>query len=269
MRNELVAFLLALSAAPIGLSQTQPMLTAAPAVGFAGAFSPRVVTGRPYSAQQDSEMTQTLADGTHIHQPASSVKLYRDSQGRTRTERSFNMPNLQSVPVMIDIFDPVAQVRYTFDAQTKVAHRHDLSGSLVANGAGRPSMQAPPPPPPPPPPSMVNSPSPSRPQVRSTKLDPKTMEGILVEGRLMTVTYPVGSIGNDRELVSTTETWTSPDLQVTILSKSNDPRSGERTQSLTNISRNEPDPSLFQPPPGYTITDQDTSSDGITFTPRR
>jgi hypothetical protein len=35
-----------------------------------------------------------------------------------------------------------------------------------------------------------------------------------------------------------------------------DPRSGEQTQKLINISRSEPDASLFQPPPDYTIVDE-------------
>jgi hypothetical protein len=43
---------------------------------------------------------------------------------------------------------------------------------------------------------------------------------------------------------------------VVILSKMSDPRSGEQTQKLINISRSEPDASLFQPPPDYTIVDE-------------
>jgi hypothetical protein len=52
-----------------------------------------------------------------------------------------------------------------------------------------------------------------------------------------------------------TETWRSPELQTTLLLKISDPRSGETTIRLTDISRSEPDPSLFQVPAGYEITD--------------
>jgi hypothetical protein len=40
-----------------------------------------------------------------------------------------------------------------------------------------------------------------------------------------------------------------------VLTRTSDPRRGESTTKLTNISRAEPDPSLFQPPAGYEIVD--------------
>ena len=49
------------------------------------------VTGNPYSADQISEHTQTLSDGTHITQNNTTQHLFRDSQGRTRTERPMMM----------------------------------------------------------------------------------------------------------------------------------------------------------------------------------
>ena len=62
--------------------------------------------------------------------------------------------------------------------------------------------------------------------------------------------------GNDRPLVSTSETWTSQDLHVPVLSKHNDPRSGESVTKLINISRAEPDPALFQAPSDYSVVDE-------------
>jgi hypothetical protein len=82
------------------------------------------------------------------------------------------------------------------------------------------------------------------------------MEGILVEGVRHTTTWPVGSMGNDRPITQVNETWMSPELKVAVLTKNSDPRSGEHTQKLTNITRVEPDPSLFQPPADYTISEE-------------
>src|ERR1035441_5970195 len=48
-----------------------------------------VVKNAPYSADVVTETTQTLGDGNHIRQ-SSTVKVYRDSQGRTRREQSLN-----------------------------------------------------------------------------------------------------------------------------------------------------------------------------------
>jgi hypothetical protein len=164
---------------------------------------------------------------------------------------------------MIDITDPVAHVHYSFNTQSKTVNRVEMAtptphgGAVIVNPNGQaiqstaPSGQgrigAPI--------SAVQSDA-TRPQTTSEKLDPQTIDGIQVEGRRYTTTYPVGSVGNDREIVTTNEVWTSPELGVVVLSKNNDPRNGDHTQKLSNISRDEPDPSLFQPPAGYEIVDQ-------------
>src|SRR3984957_1860209 len=98
-------------------------------------FAMRPITGAPYSGEQVNETVQTLADGTHITQTMPATKVYRDSFGRTRTEREmFRGPvgfghNVPDAPIVIEIIDPVAQSRYTLDAQNKVAHRQELGAS--------------------------------------------------------------------------------------------------------------------------------------------
>ncbi len=81
------------------------------------------------------------------------------------------------------------------------------------------------------------------------------MEGVLVEGDRTTVTYPVGALGNDRPITTVSEVWRSSDLKTVVLRKNSDPRSGRSTTRLTNISRAEPDPFLFQVPADYQIVD--------------
>jgi hypothetical protein len=41
-----------------------------------------------------------------------------------------------------------------------------------------------------------------------------------------------------------------------LLSVTHDPRSGDNTSKLDNLSRNEPDLSFFVPPADYTIVDE-------------
>jgi hypothetical protein len=103
-----------------------------------------------------------------------------------------------------------------------------------------------------------------RPKTSSEDLGTDTIEGLLVSGRRTTHTYPTGSQGNDRPFTVTHEYWRSSELNLEVLSKNDDPRNGERIRKVTNISRSEPDPSLFQPPPGYTIKDE-TGEFTITF----
>lgn len=98
---------------------------------------------------------------------------------------------------------------------------------------------------------------PVRPQFSSESLGTQSIEGILADGRKTTMTIPAGAEGNDRPIVSTTETWTSQDLKVTILSKHSDPRNGDNITRLTNINRAERDPALFAPPPDYKIVDEE------------
>ena len=87
--------------------------------------------------------------------------------------------------------------------------------------------------------------------VKTESLGTKTIEGIPVTGTRTTNTIPAGTIGNDRDLLLTRETWYSSDLKLVLESRQFDPRFGETTYSLTNLQRSEPDPSLFQIPAGY------------------
>jgi hypothetical protein len=62
-------------------------------------------------------------------------------------------------------------------------------------------------------------------------------------------------MGNDRPLVSVMESWFSPDLRITVLTKNSDPRMGESVMQLRNIDRSEPDPGLFRVPADYQVVD--------------
>src|SRR5215831_303238 len=79
-------------------------------MGFAGrGFMGSPVTGAPYSAQRVSEHVQVAADGTRFTQNSGRETIYRDSQGRVRTERSMIGSNGPAdVPTVIEIQDPVA-----------------------------------------------------------------------------------------------------------------------------------------------------------------
>ena len=79
------------------------------------------------------------------------------------------------------------------------------------------------------------------------------MEGVSVEGKRVTRTIPAGQIGNVQPIVTTSEVWFSPELQLVVMSKHSDPRFGETSYQLTGIQRTEPDHSLFEVPPGYTV----------------
>jgi hypothetical protein len=236
---------------------------------FGGLQSNRpTVIGAPYSGEEVSEHTQTLSDGTHIAQKMRSQLVYRDSQGRTRTERPVMMgPNADPDLRIVEIHDPIAGYSYVLDPANRIVHRVKLRDAPRAGGVVGVVSSAPPQwfETTAPPPSAGNrisvsstaSSSMIRGDSSTESLGAQSIEGVLAEGRRHTTTIPVNAQGNDRPIVSTIETWISPDLKVMILTKHTDPRNGETTTKLTNISRVEPDATLFQPPSSYKIVDEE------------
>ena len=79
------------------------------------------------------------------------------------------------------------------------------------------------------------------------------MEGIQATGTRTTTTIPAGTIGNDKDLILTHETWYSPELKLVIESTQDDPRFGQTTYTLKNIQQGQPDETLFQVPADYKI----------------
>ncbi len=91
---------------------------------------------------------------------------------------------------------------------------------------------------------------------RQTKtLGNRDIDGIKAEGKLVSFEIPAGEIGNAQAILVTDETWTSPDLQITLYSKHSDPRSGERIYRLSNIKRDEVPAAMFEIPKEYAVRD--------------
>ncbi|HZI19694.1 MAG TPA: energy transducer TonB [Pyrinomonadaceae bacterium] len=93
------------------------------------------------------------------------------------------------------------------------------------------------------------------PNVETESLGKQVIEGVEAEGTRTVRTIPAGQIGNEQPIQIVHERWYSPELQVVVMTRSSDPRSGETTYRLTNISRAEPAATLFQVPSDYTVKD--------------
>ena len=212
----------------------------------------RVVTNAPYSAEEKTESVQTLADGTHITN-TTTAHVYRDSQGRTRREMSLPGFSGDAQHTLITINDPVAGVNYTLDPDMKVAHqmpglpalnklRADAEAKLKAEFESKSAAAKP---------TFVRKVP--RPSMKHEDLGGNIIDGLSVTGTREISTIETGVMGNDRPITTTSERWYSPELQVEVKSVHNDPRMGQTTHTLTNVSRSEPDASLFQVPTGYTL----------------
>jgi len=249
----------------------------------------KVVAGAPYSAQATTETVQVLADGNRIVR-RNSTQIARDSQGRTRQEYTFTPPGDMGADgsaevTMISINDPTTGITYTLHPDTRTADKimlpemshveilegdegnHSIAAGAVAGGENHvfirrhagPGAEAGV--------SIATEPIPGPHIARykfsvanavsdsgaSEGLGKQVMEGVEVEGKRTTLTIPAGQIGNEQPIVITNESWYSPELQVIVFSKRDDPMAGTTTYRLTNIARAEPDPALFEVPADYTV----------------
>ncbi len=253
-------------------------------------FDGKLIKGAPYSAQAVTETTQTLGDGNRIVNKLSSA-IYRDSEGRTRREQTLKaigpFANAGEPLQTIFISDPVAGVCYALDSRTHVAHKNQpfhmehglMAGpppggpnpAAVGQQAGILRLRT----------SETVSTEGPGPQIAVTKLrtqlpggdvqfgykgefsssnnavkeslGKQTIEGVEAEGTRTTITIPAGEIGNERAIEIVDERWYSDQLQTMVMTRHSDPRAGEMVYRLTNISRNEPDHSLFEVPADYSI----------------
>ena len=87
----------------------------------------------------------------------------------------------------------------------------------------------------------------------SRALGKRMMEGVNADGTSETSTIEAGAIGNDRAIQNVSERWYSSELQTVMMSRHSDPRTGEETFKVVNVSRTEPPSYLFQIPAGYQV----------------
>ena len=220
-------------------------------------------TGNPYCAEFVSSSVQTLADGNRIEQ-STTRKTCRDSQGRTRNEISPPPFGDGIVPLpMVSIFDPIAHQNISFRLETKIAQVHKMpevamppSGIATDHfvvraepGVAFTSMA----------PAIARGPAIQsfrtgrRTPPQREPLGQREINGVLAQGQRTTEVIPAGAVGNSQPITIVRETWMSDELHEVVLSKNNDPRTGEQTTEMKNLTRGEPDPSLFQVPADYTV----------------
>lgn len=87
----------------------------------------------------------------------------------------------------------------------------------------------------------------------TSELGTRDFDGVRAEGKRRSYTIPAGEVGNRNPITVTSESWFSPDLQVTVYSKQSDPRSGDSIFRLANVKRTEQPLKLFGVPEGYAV----------------
>jgi hypothetical protein len=225
----------------------------------------KVVKGAPYSAEAVTERLQTLSDGNRISHKNTS-QVFRDAEGRVRREQTFGMignwVSADRPEKTIFINDPVAGTHYILDPENQTATKMKVDKGAFEKGVkvegGDVNVEDD---------EVFVAPVPgpgfkhtmryksNSENTRSESLGKQTIEGIEVEGSRRITTIPEGEIGNERPIEIINEKWYSPELKIYVMTKHTDPRFGETTYRLTNIRRGDQDPSLFQVPAGYKVTE--------------
>jgi hypothetical protein len=212
------------------------------------------IKGAAFSAQVVVENNQTLANGVHVAQKLTGA-LYRDSEGRTRQE----LPRTGG-PELVLINDSTAGVLYHLNVirhtavkvsvnsqhvNREIEERHrqreheerermEKEKAIAIKSGGRET----------------------EPQRKVESLGVQTLEGVSAEVTRFTITIPAGMEGNDQPFDIVSERWYSPELQILLMGKRSDPRTGEMVYRLTNISRGEPARSLFEAPADFTVKEE-------------
>jgi hypothetical protein len=202
-------------------------------------ISVRPLPGQPFSGRSTTEWTRTLEDGsvvtTHLF-----AMVARDSHGRIYREgRNFVPVNSNQEPrrFRFIISDPVTHTRTVCMV---AAHSCNVTNYFVSTAITlRP----------------VGPFDDGKRTLARESLGNDVMDGINVVGTRETLTISAGVMGNSQALSITREFWYSPDLQVNLAITRKDPREGTQLIRVHEVSRSEPDPSLFKVPEGYAVHD--------------
>lgn len=228
-------------------------------------FGEKPVKSAPFSAQVIVESSQTLASGVHLSRKMTGA-IFRDGEGRTRQEHPRD-----GAPEIVMINDNVAGALYhlhIFDRTVRKVNvgyarvnreteerarseemigpeneeserKNKIKIKIKIKGSAREGKE-------------------SEPQHKVESLGMQTVEGVQAEVKRFTVTIPAGMEGNDQPFEIVSERWYSPDLQIVVMSKRSDPRTGDVAYRLTNINRGEQSHSLFEAPADFKVIEEKT-----------
>jgi hypothetical protein len=254
----IVAALAVAGSAFVGFAQTAP----APAKTKV----PRAP--QPFTAEFKITSVQTLANGTTITRESTEVEA-RDSAGRSLHSAAGQGLGIDRDPISrTNVSDPVGGTQSEWDSRTTKARVYQLppeeQRGCWSNDGGDFTI------------SRYDGPRPDRPAPSGTvlpgggvlvpsrrhtpeveDLGTNTIQGYEVQGKRMTTTIPAGEIGNSEPIVIVNEHWSSPQFPLSLRDINDDPRSGKRTRELVSLTPGEPELSIFQPPQGYEVKEEE------------
>ena len=207
------------------------------------------LAGYPITATIDAENTRTDSHGKTAMARFRS-KIYRDSKGRTRLE--WDMTPLDEPPkpgwFMIEIYDPTTRTGIHLQPSIKAASKTHFSGpnekpQQACKDSDFPKID----------PEVLAQVA--IPRVSQIELSHDVVDGMVVRHGRESVKLSPHSSGKSSAYATLTDYWFSQKLQAFVLVKRSGPGKSQHTVKLSDISRGEPDPSLFTVPPGYHVSE--------------
>ena len=125
-----LGFTAALFLVPSAISGSQPAQSAAALPPNAPAV-PTTIRNAPFSAAVSTQYDRVLSNGNHIHRETRG-KVFRDAQGRVRTETEIQSSGIGGTFEHIAIQDPVLREVIHLDPRTRTANVHHLADVLAS-----------------------------------------------------------------------------------------------------------------------------------------
>lgn len=212
---------------------------AASAFAQRGSIFVTPIPNAPFRGVVEEQQSFVQKNGTMVNFKTMRV-IARDSAGRIYIEtRELRPVSSTMTPALlrVHIYDPQTRV------STMLFPRQRLYRNFVVNRS--PSTE---------PPGQMDASAagenlPVSQFSKQEDLGTKEMDGLQVHGVREIQTIPAS--GGGQPIVVTDEYWYSDYLHINVVVQHNDPRTGSVTSTVTQISQDEPDPSLFTIPDGY------------------
>lgn len=198
------------------------------------------IPNAPFTATVSTEWTRQTSDGATVIVKNHRM-VARDSNGNVFEERRRFVPadsNSPSLLFQMDYVDPSRHFRTVCFPDSRICNVYNLFS----------------------PPDLASLPVGPLPDgkryLSRENLGADTTEGLPTIGTRETISTSPGTVGNDREVVSTKEFWYSPKLGVNLVVKRFDPLQGTQVFTVSKISLAEPDARLFVVPANFKVADQ-------------
>ncbi|HEY6446626.1 MAG TPA: hypothetical protein VIY53_09215 [Acidobacteriaceae bacterium] len=205
------------------------------------------IPNAPFSATLATEWARPTQDGGTITL-VNQRQIARDNVGRVYEQRWALVPKggqVKSILTWIQIADPTERTVYNCNVIREVCHllvyqpESDLAAAHPVEAR-----------------SFHNA----RESVEVENLGTKTVDGMDTAGTRVTTTLAPGTMGNDKPVTRTIETWRSDQLALNLISVRSAPLTGTQTFTITELDPNPPDPQLFEPPDGFKVVDERTTA---------